>query len=118
MPPRGRWGRDLSAPWEEGAGGETSVPPGGRWGRETSVPPGRRALGERPRYPRERMAIVQCHCVTKKLQSLNLGQTRCLAFFQQNHKISRVQGRQQMLMYLDFGTAAHEIVKNGSNSPK
>lgn len=79
----------------------------------------RRVLGETDLGAhQEKMIIVAMPLCHQELQSLNLGQTHCFAFFQQNYKISRVQGRQQMLMYLDFGTAAHEIAKNGSNSPK
>lgn len=79
------------------------------WGRDTPLC----QLGEN-----ENQGNVSI--VIKRLQeySTNLGQTYLLAFFQLNHKISRVQGRQQMLIYLDFGTAAREIAKNGSNRPK
>lgn len=36
-------------------------------------------------------------------------------FFHQNYKISQVQRRRQMLIYLDSGAAAHKIKKNNKN---
>lgn len=55
-------------------------------------------------------AMSACHQETMKYK---FGPDTLVSFFyfQLNYKISRVQGRQQMLIYLDFGTAAREIAK-------
>lgn len=55
-------------------------------------------------------AMSVCHQETMKYK---FGPDTLVSFFffQLNYKISRVQGRRQMLIYLDFGTAAHEIAK-------
>lgn len=64
---------------------------------------------------RKIMAMSACHPETIQFK---FWPDMLVIFFQQNYKISKVRGRQQMLIYLDFGTAAHEIAKNGSNGPK
>ena len=83
-----------------------------------SEPEGVLGEGHNPVPTGSKRKSWQCQHVTKKLRSLNLGQTHLLAFFHQNYKISRAQGRQQMLMYLDFGTAAHEITKKRFKQPE
>lgn len=68
-------------------------------------------MGEGPYTNPEKTKIGADVGVSPRAWEDKFGPHTLVTFFQQNYKISEVQRRRQMLIYLDSGTEAHGIIK-------